>query len=595
MYANLGEVALCSLLTIPINESDDDDLNGDATEDVDLDAELLSWLYRVAVKVHHDIKISPNHDCIGKISKASAEEIVPESLFMLISLLCSGYQEGFQESHDDVKTRILSICQDIIFFSSRGHTLTPKHVGIGLTVHQATRSKQLVQLLHAAGHSANYETVLRMDNTIANDVLQRYSESGNVFVPSNFTGTTDPAGYTRFAVDNIDINEETLSGMGTFHATQVAAFRRKEEGEPAMDIELSPKSERRLDVQVPSELHELADLSLDNKKPEPELQKTVVSEWYTPDSSLISEYYKKDQNCILGRLHEQKPELQSIPGWTGFNQLLATVNPQVTVVGPLPIVNAPAHEFETLWTVILRCKAMTHLRNGKFTVITMDEGLYNKAKILQWGKTQVLKDVIIVLGGFHTQMTFSKVIGKYLQLSGMAEMWAESEVFGETTAGNILKGKLWNRVIRAHKLSYEALWRVLWPILTKWAKDKDDNECNTLVNLSETLATKFTTANNNDALVDALTSSELVNEVGQAARIIKAFDAAHYDNPSFCYWRQYMKLVSILLRFKRAIQEGKWDLYLSSFSEMLPYFAAFDHSNYTRWGVIFPADMKMLP
>ena len=82
-----------------------------------------------------------------------------------------------------------------------------------------------------------------------------------------------------------------------------------------MDIELSPKSERRLDVQVPSELHELADLSLDNKKPEPELQTTVVSEWYTPDSSLIDECYKKDLAWILGRLHEQKPELQSIPGW----------------------------------------------------------------------------------------------------------------------------------------------------------------------------------------------------------------------------------------------------------------------------------------
>ena len=81
-----------------------------------------------------------------------------------------------------------------------------------------------------------------MDNTIANDVLQRYRESGNVFVPRNFTGTTDPAGYIRFAVDNIDINEETLNGMGTFHATQVAAFHRKEEGEPAMDIQLSPKS-----------------------------------------------------------------------------------------------------------------------------------------------------------------------------------------------------------------------------------------------------------------------------------------------------------------------------------------------------------------
>ena len=158
-------------------------------------------------------------------------------------------------------------------------------------------------------------------------------------------------------------------------------------------------------------------------------------------------------------------------------------------------------------------------------------GPIQQGKDVVWGKTQVLKDVIIVLGGFHTLMTFSKVIGKYLQSPGMKEMWAESDVFGETTADNILKGKLWYRVIRAQKLSYEALRRVLWPILTKWAKDWDDHECSTLVNLSETLATKFTTRNDDDALVDALTSSELVNEVGQAAHIIKAFDAAHHDNP----------------------------------------------------------------
>ena len=41
---------------------------------------------------------------------------------------------------------------------------------------------------------------------------------------------------------------------------------------------------------------------------------------------------------------------------------------------------------------------------------------------------------------------------------------------------------------------------------------------------------------------------------------------------------------------------SEWDVYLSSFSEMLPYFAVFEHSNYTRWGLImFLADMKMLP
>ena len=57
-----------------------------------------------------------------------------------------------------------------------------------------------------------------------------------MFVPRNFAGGSDTITYPRYAVDNIDINEETLSGMGTFHATQVAAFRRKVDGVPEKDI-----------------------------------------------------------------------------------------------------------------------------------------------------------------------------------------------------------------------------------------------------------------------------------------------------------------------------------------------------------------------
>lgn len=102
-------------------------------------------------------------------------------------------------------------------FSLSATQVNPKACWLGLTVHQATRSKELVQLLYSAGHSVSYETALRMDNSIANDVLNSYKENGNVFVPRNFTNeSTVP--YTRNAVDNIDINEERLSGMGTFHA-----------------------------------------------------------------------------------------------------------------------------------------------------------------------------------------------------------------------------------------------------------------------------------------------------------------------------------------------------------------------------------------
>lgn len=226
--SNLGEAALHCLLTEPNqqlhagNQSCDDKLRNDAIEDIDLDVKLLSWLYRVAVKVHHDVKSAPTHGCIGNINQESVKDIIPRSSFILVSLLCTGSQEEENEADTDLKTRVLSMCQDIVFVASRGRKLTPKHLGLGLTLHQATRSKELVQLLHSAGHSISYETVLRMDNSIANDVLVRYKENGDVFVPRNFTESM--ASYTRYPVDNININEETLSGMGTFHATQVAAF-----------------------------------------------------------------------------------------------------------------------------------------------------------------------------------------------------------------------------------------------------------------------------------------------------------------------------------------------------------------------------------
>lgn len=153
-------------------------------------------------------------------------------------------------------------------------------------------------------------------------------------------------------------------------------------------------------------------------------------------------------------MSQQRPEIQKISGWSGFNQVTTDKEqPEVTIVGPLPIVNATAHEYKTLWTVLRRCQAMTALRGGIYTVVTMDEGLHNKAKMLQWEKTEPLKNVVLVLGAFHTQMTFSKVMEQFLESSGISDIWVESQIFGETTAGNILRGNLWNRVIRAHKLT----------------------------------------------------------------------------------------------------------------------------------------------
>ena len=55
-----------------------------------------------------------------------------------------------------------------------------------------------------------------------------------------------------------------------------------------------------------------------------------------------------------------------------------------------------------------------------------------------------------------------------------------------------------------------------------------------------------------------------------------------------------MKMVSILLLFIRAERTGNWEMHLSAFKQMLPWFGLYDHVNYLRWGTVYVADASQL-
>ena len=76
---------------------------------------------------------------------------------------------------------------------------------------------------------------------------------------------------------------------------------------------------------------------------------------------------------------------------------------------------------------------------------------------------------------------------------------------------------------------------------------------------------------------------------------LDAFDKSRENTPIYLFWRQYMELVLLLLRFTRAFRSGNWELYLTSIAEMVPWFALYDHTHYTRWATVFLADTKQLP
>ena len=177
------------------------------------------------MKIRGDLMETPDQKGLG-VSEQDAIDCIPDSLYMFLRLLFGGQRllegETAEEKVAEARCKVLSTAQDIVYGVSGGRKWTPKHIGLGSTLHQVTRSKDLVRLFSKAGHILSYDQILQVDTSLAESVLQSLDpETGGVMPP-----TLVPGKFVHFSADNIDILDETMYGKNTFHATQIAAWQR---------------------------------------------------------------------------------------------------------------------------------------------------------------------------------------------------------------------------------------------------------------------------------------------------------------------------------------------------------------------------------
>jgi hypothetical protein len=92
---------------------------------------------------------------------------------------------------------------------------------------------------------------------------------------------------------------------------------------------------------------------------------------------------------------------------------------------------------------------------------------------LKWSVPRYKDSVFPRLGGLHIAMNFMMCIGDHMNGSGVHEIWVESDLLGPIAAEQVLSGKHYNRAMRAHKITSQALWRLLLPPLLGFLKDSD--------------------------------------------------------------------------------------------------------------------------
>ena len=61
---------------------------------------------------------------------------------------------------------------------------------------------------------------------------------------------------------------------------------------------------------------------------------------------------------------------------------------------------------------------------------------------------------------------------------GLYDAWIESQILGEVAAQRVFAGKDYSKAMRAHKLTVQALWRMLIPKFMEFLTCKDPDMAN---------------------------------------------------------------------------------------------------------------------
>ncbi|CAB4021897.1 Hypothetical predicted protein [Paramuricea clavata] len=274
------------------------------------------------------------------------------------------------------------------------------------------------------GHCSCYSEIETVDTALARESMAKSERDGTV-IPSNITPDT----FIQFAADNNDINEETLDGKDTTHATTLVVYQQKPFGPMPRKEVLADHTKKKRSLTKVNSCDENLECSAYGKRPivTDFLGQIGTESFHTTTDAYISSC-RMDLTWALGRMSPTKlfdiAEVtkeetdQPIRSWSGFNSMLFPGTAQPTKAQNI-------------------CSSLQQ----RDMVITFDLAIYAKAKQIQWKFPEEFSDTVIRMGGFHIALNFLAVLGKKYQNSGLEDVLIESGAYGSGSVMALMKRK----------------------------------------------------------------------------------------------------------------------------------------------------------
>ena len=450
---------------------------------------------------------------------------------------------------------------------------TPFAVGLALHVHKETRSKKMIDCLSDLDLGITYDKLMKIENEVGNAVMKQISENDGVFLPP----TIDLGRPLHFAIDNTDFHNDTPDGKTEFHGTgQIIFQKRGDKSEEHLKIE------RNINANFKFQHNPFKHLEI-CYKPTPPVDNFPDFCGIIPTSELDL-YQSIDRAWGLCQVLE-KDRICSLPTWAAYNSLITDALPVTTCQG-LPLYPGAPTDWSNLYAALKIVQGINVLvTRCQKTIVSLDLQLYAKCMQLR-EKQNINENFIFRLGELHVVFAMLKVIGKYIEGSGLDRLFIEAGIYGPTTLGQIINGKHMKRGMEAYMILYLALYNVY---VNNVFQGHEQMLSSFKESMKELYSISYEDTKNfrrcHGSMMDSIESNGVLD-------IIRESDITLQQQAKFL--RNYMVLYENLLLFVRASRQGNWELHLASLNSMVKYFFAHDQINYARLTPLYLATMTEL-
>ena len=200
----------------------------------------LKDIYSVVLELRENIRIHSSSwyknwpPLSTDISGKSVKKVVSPLLFNFIAWIL-GYSEDpegsdYVELNENDTVEIFSICQDLVYNSTRGRNQTPKSLALAIAVKQMSGCSNLIRVLNGLGHCVSLSSTTACDT-----VLTQLTIDTSDIIPREFV----PKEPINLVYDNIDFQEEITKETHVTNGIIIQKIIQESNARPQQEIKIA--------------------------------------------------------------------------------------------------------------------------------------------------------------------------------------------------------------------------------------------------------------------------------------------------------------------------------------------------------------------